>query len=171
MKKSLLILALGLSAALNNAYAATYDATPSGDGYLFSSSFSGTVSFDDYVYFNTEATQSLIASISGTGSQAFSFQSFNLLDENKNLLQVGSVINPATDPNIGGQVSFGFLQSIQKGDYYLHIVGNSVGATAGYSGTISLTAVPVPEPETYAMFLAGLGIAGLVSRKKMRKNA
>lgn len=32
----------------------------------------------------------------------------------------------------------------------------------------SLVAIPVPEPETYALFLAGLGLMGLVVRRRTR---
>ena len=39
----------------------------------------------------------------------------------------------------------------------------SVG-TAGF-GSVTYTLVPVPEPETYAMFLAGLGLLGFIVRK------
>ncbi|ARO88962.1 PEP-CTERM sorting domain-containing protein [Nitrosospira lacus] len=39
-----------------------------------------------------------------------------------------------------------------------------------YSGSISVT--PVPEPEAYAMLLAGLGLMGaVVRRRSMRKTS
>jgi hypothetical protein len=161
MKKSLLLLAFGLSTVLNTAYAATYDATLSGDGYQFSSSFSGDTSFNDYIRFNTEGLQNIVASISGSSSTAFTFETFNLLDANKNLVATGSVLNGTP------KVSFGYLESAQYGNFFLHVVGNSVGATTGYNGTITtFTAAAVPEPETYALFLAGLGLMGLMGRKK-----
>jgi hypothetical protein len=34
-----------------------------------------------------------------------------------------------------------------------------------YSGSV---AMPVPEPETYAMLLAGLGLVGFTARRRMR---
>lgn len=160
MKKSLL--ALGLCLALNSAYADTYDATPSGDGYQFSNSFSGSTAFNDYIAFNTEGIQGIVASLSGTGDGAFTFQEFNLLDSGKNLIAAGSVFNSDSE------VSFGSLKSIQEGSYYLQVVGNSVGATAGYTGTITLAAA-VPEPETIALMLSGLGLIGVAGRRKMRE--
>jgi len=44
----------------------------------------------------------------------------------------------------------------------------SVGTMSGYplSQVISMTTVPVPEPETYAMLLLGLAFMGLSSRQK-----
>lgn len=46
-----------------------------------------------------------------------------------------------------------------------------IGTMSGYpvSQTITLAAAPVPEPETYAMLMAGLGLIGCVARKR-RKN-
>lgn len=160
MKKSLL--ALGLCFALNSAYADTYDATPSGDGYQFSNSFSGSTVFNDYIAFNTEGIQGIVASLSGTGDDSFTFQEFNLLDSNKNFIATGSVFNSDSE------VSFGSLKSMQEGNYYLQVVGNSLGATAGYTGTITLTAA-VPEPETIALMLSGLGLIGVAGRRKMRE--
>ncbi len=37
------------------------------------------------------------------------------------------------------------------------------------SGTFDISAAPVPEPETYAMMLAGLGLLGAVTRRRKQK--
>lgn len=163
MKKPLFLLALGLSAAINMAYADTYSATISGDGYQFSNSFSGTTSFDDYVFFSTEGLQNIVASVSGTGGSAFSFTTFNLLDAEKNLITTGSI------SNLTARISVGGLESYQQsGNFYLHVIGSSAGTTAGYNGTILTTLVP--EPETYSLALSGMVLVGLLSRRKFRKN-
>ena len=53
------------------------------------------------------------------------------------------------------------------GNYYIAVGGVTNGTQGGiYNGAISVTAVP--EPETYAMMLAGLGAIGFLSRR--RKN-
>ena len=44
------------------------------------------------------------------------------------------------------------------------------GATASFGYTYTF-ATPVPEPETYAMLLAGLGLMGFVARRRQRKLA
>lgn len=41
--------------------------------------------------------------------------------------------------------------------------------TDGHSYLLTVTA-PVPEPETYAMLLAGLGVIGVVSRRRTTKS-
>jgi hypothetical protein len=51
------------------------------------------------------------------------------------------------------------------GAYYLAVSGVSTGPAGGiYNGAISVTAVP--EPETYAMMLAGLAALGFLARRR-----
>ena len=47
----------------------------------------------------------------------------------------------------------------------LTIVGiKSATSLSSYSGVVAVT--PVPEPETYAMLLAGLGVMGAIARRR-----
>ena len=48
--------------------------------------------------------------------------------------------------------------------FVLTVNGFTNTADAGYHGTITVTAVP--EPETYAMLLAGLGLMGAIARRR-----
>lgn len=62
-------------------------------------------------------------------------------------------------------------QVANAGTYQLTISGNLTPSPSQFSGGYSLTftgaaAAPVPEPETYAMLLAGLGLIGMVSRRR-----
>lgn len=160
MKKLLLVLALGVSGFVNSsAYAATYAATASGDGYQFGASFSGTTTFHDYVSFSTLGLEDIISSISGSASKSFSFTTFNLLDSSFSLVQTGDILSG------GAKASFGTLEVLGSGSYYLEIAGKSVGSTTGYTGTITLT--PVPEPESNALVLAGIGMIGFIVRRKL----
>ena len=48
-------------------------------------------------------------------------------------------------------------------------IGGTAGATGGgYTATLALTAAPVPEPETYAMMLAGLCTFAFLARRRRR---
>lgn len=68
-----------------------------------------------------------------------------------------------------------------NGDYYqgstvglagqsftLHVTGTGAG---GNSFNNFVTAAPVPEPETFAMLLAGLGLIGAITRRRNKTSA
>jgi PEP-CTERM motif len=67
-----------------------------------------------------------------------------------------------------GFAEFGTLgDTLLTGPLVLTVKGKSAaagGTFASYSGTMNVTAVP--EPETYAMMLAGLGIVGFLARRR-----
>ena len=51
------------------------------------------------------------------------------------------------------------------GNYYLQVSGSLVSESSGsFGGAVML--VPVPEPETYGMMLAGLGLVGWMARRR-----
>jgi hypothetical protein len=59
------------------------------------------------------------------------------------------------------------------GDYYFKVGGEGWKESAfvedpKYNAWVSISAAPVPEPETYAMLFAGLGIMGTVVRRRSR---
>jgi hypothetical protein len=51
--------------------------------------------------------------------------------------------------------------------YWVNVRG--YGSVAQY--TLNLSTAPVPEPETYAMLLAGLGLMGVVARRRKNSGA
>lgn len=58
--------------------------------------------------------------------------------------------------------------------YTVRVFGNSLSTLPGTVGKATVlvmngNVVAVPEPESYAMFLAGLGIMGLVARRRQRQ--
>lgn len=58
-------------------------------------------------------------------------------------------------------VAFGMFGGIQDPDFYKW--GSNMNALAVHSGHI---AAPIPEPETYAMLLTGLGLLGVMARRR-----
>lgn len=60
-----------------------------------------------------------------------------------------------------------FSHDLTAGNNY-HLASSSLSAleTGSYTTTINGPVAAVPEPETYAMFLAGLGLLGFATRRK-----
>jgi hypothetical protein len=60
--------------------------------------------------------------------------------------------------------------------YTVTVSGTTKSNVLGGYGIVSLTSAngtvsPVPEPESYAMFLAGLGLMGAIARRRSSKRA
>ena len=53
--------------------------------------------------------------------------------------------------------------ALPAGDYVIKVTGNANGS---FGGTYGLAMSLVPEPETYAMLLAGLGLVGFATRRR-----
>jgi len=66
-----------------------------------------------------------------------------------------------------GKWSFLGIDGTSATPLTLTLVGTTSAPSALYSGELSVAAVP--EPETYAMFLAGLGALGFVARRRRAK--
>jgi hypothetical protein len=76
-----------------------------------------------------------------------------------------------TGPNGVGMTDLNSLVKLENGTFLAEATGiNDRGqiitnASDGHSYLLT----PVPEPETYAMFLAGLGVMGFIARRRHRK--
>ena len=128
--------------------------------YTFASSGKVGKTFSDYLSLSLTGDRDLVGSLSGTSTGKVSFTAFDLVGSDLTI-----ILSTGTLTSAGPRLAFGGLESISSvGDYFIHIAGVSTG-TAGYTGTLSLVS-PVPEPETYAMMLAGLGFMGFVSRRR-----
>lgn len=165
MKLKAWVLALGFALASVTANAAvtkTADLDPAAGSELYEFDSVGAVgsSFSDYLAVSFAGTRDLVAGINATSTKSISFTSFDLVASD-----LTTVLASGTFGNFGPRLALGGLTSLNNaGEYFIHIAGAATGA-ATYNGTASLVS-PVPEPETYGMLLAGLGMIGFVARRR-----
>lgn len=103
----------------------------------------------------------IISSISRTADTGLAITGLSLYNSAGTLVSSGKMLDQGTVDvwTISGN-------NLASGNYYLQVTGNLVGNTgAAFGGAISMAA-PVPEPETYGMMLAGLGVLGFLARRR-----
>lgn len=123
----------------------------------------GGVIFDTYAF--VIGTQSDVASsVTSLGS---------IVPASYSLFAVGGdgLVGTADDVGIASW-TFGGAPTVHNvnlgaGSYYYSVFGFANGAAA-YSLNSAASAVTVPEPETYALLGAGLGIVGFVASRRRR---
>ena len=59
---------------------------------------------------------------------------------------------------------------LANGNYFYEVSGTGVGTQGGRYDFVAAS-LPVPEPETYALMLAGLGVIGFIGRRRLNKFA
>lgn len=156
--KKLVTLAVLVAASVSNAWAIGGPLTFVGNTASFSTNVNGT--FSDVWTFNVVAPGASAAasatniSFSGAGGIA-SFA--GILAS----VPLGSSSTP--NPPVVVNVLSGFTGVLAAGSYNLTVSGNA-GSGASYGGNVVLT--PIPEPETYALMLAGLGVVGFVAARR-----
>ena len=80
---------------------------------------------------------------------------------------LGNTFSPLVTDATSQTLTWGGI--LAAGTYTVHVTGVANADRTTYLGSVS--ALPVPEPETYAMLMAGLGIMGAVARRKAKKSA
>lgn len=152
-----LVLALSLTAVSFAANAKDYAAVEVTPGQFTFENTAPTATFSDKISFSVLSTSDLVGTISGTSFKNFTLSAFDLYTS------AGSLVSTGSFNNLSGKASVGFVSDNGlTGNFYLLVAGKTNGGT--YNGNISLS--PVPEPESYAMMLAGLGLMGFVARRR-----
>ena len=120
------------------------------DRYNFTTTMMGDLSAD-------------LLSMTGNARNGLDITGFSLFNSTGQLLGGTMLSTGATD---SWSLNYNDLAA---GSYYLQVQGSLVSNAAGkYYANIALA--PVPEPETYAMMLAGLGMLGFAARRRKHKS-
>lgn len=153
--------AAALCLAAGTASANTTTITLNSNGYA---SFGNTVSTQSGVSFSDIFDFTMPSAATGGSSSTISiiadginFTNFALM-QGLNTIVSGSGLGSVTLNN------FTFASGLNP--YSLHVDGTTTAANgnAGYAGSIRVS--PVPEPKTYAMLLAGLGLLAFTARRR-----
>ena len=105
----------------------------------------------------------IISSISGSASTGIDITGLSVYSEAGTLIANGTSL--MTGMNDVWTLS---TDNLALGNYYLQVSGTMVSDTSGsFGGAVMLA--PVPEPETYGMMLAGLGLVGWAARRRKTK--
>ena len=64
--------------------------------------------------------------------------------------------------------TFGSGDTSGQFTFFVNDVSLTVDHTVGVTGTINSTVTPVPEPETYALFMAGLAAVGFMAKRRRK---
>lgn len=118
------------------------------DSYLFNLA-------SDVNIFSTAVSNNLTSVLGIEGGMVSLFREAGAMD-----VAIG---NFAFD-NTTGSISYAF-GAISAGDYYYAVTGTGTGSLGGFY-TLSSTVSAVPEPQTYALLLGGLGAIGFMMRRR-----
>lgn len=122
---------------------------PEGFGNIFPT---GAGVFSDTFTFSLASAMT----VSGlTGYLPGAFDSFALVLKSSTGGTIATDLTPAS-----------FTFALGAGSYMLNFVGFGADAGAFYGGNVTA----VPEPETYALMLAGLGIIGFISARRRERS-
>ena len=164
MKKLKLAVGAAFVVAAFSAAAADYDVGTLTGLYVHNTSVTGSIS-DTYTFdiassnpvaSSSSYVTSSFGALSILGISGFTVQLFNSFN---------SALGTATYDGLGNYVlNTGPLAAAN--DYYFKVTGTATGVAGG---NYTFTLAPVPEPASYAMLLAGLGIMGAVARRRQSR--
>ena len=159
MKNLFLASALALATLASvNASAAVFNAgfiAANNTTQLLHNGFVGNGILSDTINFtllsNAASSSTVAASFEFTPALHINNFTASLYDSSNNLLGTGGSYSPFT------------TGALTAGNYHLNVTGNVTGA---FGGAYSANITPAPEPETWAMMLAGLGLVASATRRK-----
>ena len=113
--------------------------------------------YDEFFFFELNQTSKLQA----TASNNFNRNSSNNVD-----LYNFDTGEDMGSFNFGTTPTSAYFNNLAAGNYFYEVSGGNYGTQIGQVAFSSTMISAVPEPETYAILLAGLGLIGFISRRR-----
>jgi hypothetical protein len=135
-------------------------------GDAFEANLRGNTFSENFTFSVTGAPTNLdaiVSSISRTAATGLDITGLGLFSSAGTRVSTGSA-------QTTGAIDVWTVRSdnLSLGNYYLQVSGTLVSNTSGAFGGAMMLA-PVPEPGTYAMMLAGLGVVGFIGMRRREK--
>jgi len=135
-------------------------------GDSFAMNNSGDTFMDHFTFMVIAAhdLDAIVSSISRTAATGLDITGLDLYTSTGTLVSSGSMVSTGVR-----DVWTLSADALAVGQYYIQVSGSLVSNTSGsFGGSVMLN--PVPEPETYGMLLAGLGLVGFLARRRKAAN-
>ena len=161
MKLKSVALAVALLTGFAGAQAADLGVVPASPSFVSTSGLGGVFTLPGVIgdlYSFEIASASILTTKAFTSFSPFTEIEYTILDSSYNIIAgAGAIFGPALSTK---------TFALAAGDYFYSVDG--IKDTTGLSKyRISASVTAVPEPETYALMLAGLGMVGfMASRRK-----
>lgn len=146
-------------------------------GNSFSAAATGSTFFDDYIFTIPSGSANSVTSSINLGSilgiSDLQARLYSGSDHHTGVVAPGTLLqNWGTTVSLSPEVSVTTVVLnpllLTAGTYTLQVRGMVSGLAGGsYAGVLNVTP-PIPEPETYALLLAGLGMVGAMARRKVK---
>lgn len=170
MKFAKLLVALALAGNVTAAFAVTpgYLGNLSGQTVSIGQSFSAGATINDIYTFDI-APESVAVGTTVTINldiPMFPGAEFELANLMIKFLDTDGFTVLASDSTLDASNALQIMKTLDADTGYSFVLsGNAVGTLGGSYGGV-LQAVPVPEADTYALILAGLGLVGFMARRR-----
>lgn len=167
MKIKSVLCVVSLLAIATSAHATTFD-WGHHDSIEYGSVFNTPGAFEDFFAFNLTPASDLFSTSVSNNIMGIT----DIAGGTVELFQ-GSYWDAGPDVLVGAYSFNGttgssptLFSSLTTGDYYYRVTGTATGMAGGF---YTISSAPIPEPETYAMLLAGLGLT-VMARRRTKKN-